>query len=568
MSYSVSTRASRPQNSPLTCPEPDGSYFYAVCRALSFFPTINGNSAFFEEQALAPLIGTDKGFTFTLANVSHSVGPGKPNQVIGTVRQEAVVPGEGVDLLVQLDRRACENYEIIAEDLLGGDLSNVSIEILCDRENSQLVAFTNPQSKSLADQKVFTAEEAASLGIQRTAWSSPDPYLYEDKYVVAENCKPIRCRGIAFVGVPADKTANVYEVAASLEESAAKDYLTKGSDYADPGFREDKKKRYPLDEKHIHAAIDFWGRPENRDKYTPEQQKHIQAKIDAAKKKFGIGDEEKSGFSSDDIPSVTPMSSYYDVEPLDIDAAQHPDMPDQAFADTHFDPEEDCDKRAYPLYASAKHFVESKPHPGLVKAALNAHADGKIHNPQTALQRLQVAHSQLHGAKSMDDKEQLATELAAMKAKLAEVQASLEGKDTVVSEKDTEIASLKAQIATLTEESASLKDGIAKRDAEEKAGKRLAELTKIEGFAVSDEEKASLLESLKSEDEVAFENRVLKAKITSMEEAAKKKPAKKEMSDEEKAAQRNSEEIAALRGLDIFPVHNVGAEKVDIYALI
>ena len=60
--------------------------------------------------------------------------------------------------------------------------------------------------------------------------------------------------------------------------------------YADPGYQDDKKKRYPLDtEEHVRAAASYFGRPRNRKKYSKDQQEKIDSKIDAAKKKFKIG---------------------------------------------------------------------------------------------------------------------------------------------------------------------------------------------------------------------------------------------------------------------------------------
>lgn len=54
-------------------------------------------------------------------------------------------------------------------------------------------------------------------------------------------------------------------------------------EYADPGYQDDKKKRYPLDtEKHIRAAWNYIHKPKNAAKYTAEQVKSIKAKIVAA----------------------------------------------------------------------------------------------------------------------------------------------------------------------------------------------------------------------------------------------------------------------------------------------
>src|SRR5678810_1307855 len=58
--------------------------------------------------------------------------------------------------------------------------------------------------------------------------------------------------------------------------------------YADPGYR-DNKKRYPIDTpEHIRAAWSYINVPKNAGEYTPEQVKAIKAKIVAAAKKVGI----------------------------------------------------------------------------------------------------------------------------------------------------------------------------------------------------------------------------------------------------------------------------------------
>jgi uncharacterized protein with von Willebrand factor type A (vWA) domain len=156
-------------------------------------------------------------------------------------------------------------------------------------------------------------------------------------------------------------------------------------------------------------------------------------------------------------------------------------------------------------------------------------------------------------------------EKAALESRLAEVQAALEGKSTVLSEKDTEIAGLKEQNTKIAEELAALKGQIEAKAQDELANKRLSELTAIDGFVVSDEEKATLVETLKTEDTLVYENRVLKAKMASMELAAKKKAEKKD--DEEDAGLLAH---VALGGLDIFPSGNVksGDKEIDLYAIM
>jgi hypothetical protein len=76
------------------------------------------------------------------------------------------------------------------------------------------------------------------------------------------------------------------------DDSEAMEKFTKASDsdkpygdvkYADPGYQEDGKKRYPIDtEEHIRAAWNYINKEKNASKYTADQVKKIKAKIVAA----------------------------------------------------------------------------------------------------------------------------------------------------------------------------------------------------------------------------------------------------------------------------------------------
>jgi hypothetical protein len=57
-------------------------------------------------------------------------------------------------------------------------------------------------------------------------------------------------------------------------------------EYADPGYR--GKKRYPIDAKHIHAALSYFSQAKNRSEYTASQVKAIWGRIKAAAKKHGV----------------------------------------------------------------------------------------------------------------------------------------------------------------------------------------------------------------------------------------------------------------------------------------
>ena len=83
--------------------------------------------------------------------------------------------------------------------------------------------------------------------------------------------------------------------------------------YADPGYR-DNKKRYPIDTpEHIRAAWSYINVAKNAAEYTPEQVKAIKAKIVAAAKKAGI---EISGEMSMGYP-LYPPKEWFDKPKLD-----------------------------------------------------------------------------------------------------------------------------------------------------------------------------------------------------------------------------------------------------------
>jgi hypothetical protein len=54
-------------------------------------------------------------------------------------------------------------------------------------------------------------------------------------------------------------------------------------EYADPGYQDDQKERYPIDtEKHIRAAWSYINKPKNAGKYSADELKRIKNKIIAA----------------------------------------------------------------------------------------------------------------------------------------------------------------------------------------------------------------------------------------------------------------------------------------------
>ena len=83
------------------------------------------------------------------------------------------------------------------------------------------------------------------------------------------------------------------------------DAQTPGSNYADPGYQADKKKRYPLDtNKHIRAAWAYINVADNQKPYTAAQLKRIRSRIKAAAKKAGINIAEETAQLAAELAEV------------------------------------------------------------------------------------------------------------------------------------------------------------------------------------------------------------------------------------------------------------------------
>jgi hypothetical protein len=59
-------------------------------------------------------------------------------------------------------------------------------------------------------------------------------------------------------------------------------------EYGKVKFADEKNKKYPLDIKHIHAAISYFGMEKNYSKYSSEDRKTIAGKIARTAKKLGV----------------------------------------------------------------------------------------------------------------------------------------------------------------------------------------------------------------------------------------------------------------------------------------
>lgn len=98
------------------------------------------------------------------------------------------------------------------------------------------------------------------------------------------------------IRAPWDRSAKE-GVQLAMEDFAAQDPKEPYGDvkYADPGYQEDGKKRYPLDsEEHCRAAWSYINMPKNAAKYSPEELGRIKGRIKTALKKYGVDASDKS----------------------------------------------------------------------------------------------------------------------------------------------------------------------------------------------------------------------------------------------------------------------------------
>jgi len=187
------------------------------------------------------------------------------------------------------------------------------------------------ESKIIDGAQIETADDLEVDGIDFT--KSPgvdqariDKVLYESAVVEADGRQKVIVEHVD----PAVVTDQAAEEAAGA--------VTAGSNYADPGYQKDGKKRYPLNSAaRVRSAWSYINAPKNAGKYTAAQLKRIKGKIRAAAKKFGVDISTDEAWSPDAIleahiaeayasmsvdngPGTVSVSAY-GVDPPDIQAA-------------------------------------------------------------------------------------------------------------------------------------------------------------------------------------------------------------------------------------------------------
>lgn len=421
-------------------PEPDEDYAYVAARLFSWFPVVNSKGAtYFPEDFDSGLLDTLKG---KQANLEHN-----RKRIVGTI-QDYLVNDEGVDVVVQIDRRCADLQNLDLSDLQNGQFfSHVSVELT--RSLGDCFYYSIDEGYNV--QQKIPVKTGNSMGMRRT--TNADPYMFQGNRVI-ERIKPARFTGVGLVPNPADTTAQVYALAASDDApetelptmknpdqginvyandhvDMSRDALTPGGNYADPGWQEDGKKRYPLDDPdHVRSAAKFFGEESNAAKYSPEHRAEIHSKIAAAEKKYGIGDQAKKNESaSAEIPLQENKMTEAEIKELQDKAA----LAETASADL----------------ATAKSELET------VKEEL-ASATGKVTTLQAELDSMKEAEKARETAAALDAFVELAhaakpfandEERAALREEAASYIADDARKSHVLTVRENE--NLKAKVAAL-----------------------------------------------------------------------------------------------------------------------
>lgn len=124
------------------------------------------------------------------------------------------------------------------------------------------------------------------------------------------------------IRAPWDRSAKE-GVQLAMEDFAAQDPKEPYGDvqYADPGYQDDGKKRYPLDsEEHCRAAWSYINMPKNARQYSAKELDQIKGRISAALKKYGVNvagsDEQNSGYAVTEVDTfdstVSPPADWFD----------------------------------------------------------------------------------------------------------------------------------------------------------------------------------------------------------------------------------------------------------------
>jgi len=187
------------------------------------------------------------------------------------VAQEANVDADGLYLTAKIVEEKC--VKLIDEGVLkgfsiGGRRLGKEGDTITELELIEVSIVDRPGNPDCRFEVIKAAKPVGDgkIALVRVA----EPMAIDDLVIPAADVGPLRKFFTTLFGKGGDQPGD-----------GSKPYGD--VDYADPGYQDDKKKRYPLDnEKHIRAAWSYINKPKNAKKYSAEQVSKIRAKIVAA----------------------------------------------------------------------------------------------------------------------------------------------------------------------------------------------------------------------------------------------------------------------------------------------
>jgi len=137
---------------------------------------------------------------------------------------------------------------------------------------------------------LVAAGAAPLLAMASEPWAQPMDELRRDNASLRETVTAMRDQLAVYLPVLRPMVASA-QLARGRDAvtAAAKTSQPDGSNYADPGYQDDKVKRYPLDSaSRVRSAWSFINQSSNASKYTAPQLATIKGRIKTAAKKFDV----------------------------------------------------------------------------------------------------------------------------------------------------------------------------------------------------------------------------------------------------------------------------------------
>ena len=181
--------------------------------------------------------------------------------------------------------------------------------------DNETVNYEGIMADTASDLNVFAIDftpNPSVLGAEVTSTSILESVEFDASHEIFESFEPETFKLVEdFDEIVSEEDEAKRLVIQEAVENAVADILEDGKapygnvTYADPGYKADKKKRYPIESAgHVRAAWSYINMPKNHEGYTPAQVSSIKSKVKRAAKKFGINIAEEYKNLVQDIQDV------------------------------------------------------------------------------------------------------------------------------------------------------------------------------------------------------------------------------------------------------------------------